>query len=437
MRASNSSANSILKQLKQAILDHEKNLIQALHADLNKPEQEAYSLEIHFKKEIDYTLKNLNNWVKPQTAAIPFYLLPGTAQTYPEPLGIILMISPWNYPFQLTITPLIGAIAAGNCAIIKPSEHSPHTSDAIATLIAETFPANFISVIQGDIEISQALLAQKFDHIFFTGSSKVGKIVMESAAKTLTPVTLELGGKSPCIVESEIDLDCTARRIIWGKFINTGQSCIAPDYLLVNRSIKSALIAKLQETIQTFFGQDPAQSPDYGRIINQTQFERLSALLQQGEIICGGKTNASDRYIAPTMIDNPPLDSDLMETEIFGPILPILEYNDFKDAIAFINARPKPLAIYFFSNNKTQQNLIIQSTSSGSLCINDTMVQAGISELPFGGVGNSGMGRYHGKASFDTFSHLKSICKRSFLFDLNLRYPPYAGKLNLLKRLLG
>lgn len=426
-----------LKRLKQAVLDNKTAIMDALKADLNKPTFEAYATEIGVIREIDYALKNIKSWVKPKKVSTSIDLFPSSAQIYPEPLGVVLIIGPWNYPFQLMISPLVGAISAGNCATIKPSEMAANTSRVVREIIEKTFEPAYIAVVEGGVETSQQLLAEKFDHIFFTGGTKIGQIVMQAAAKNLTPVTLELGGKTPCIVDAEVNLEHTAKRIVWGKFINTGQTCIAPDYLLVDRSIKKDLLAGIENCIKEFYGEDPAKSPDYGRIINPKQFDRLAGLLKDGEIITGGKTNREDRYIAPTVIDQVSWDAPIMEDEIFGPILPVLEYTDLTDAITKINDRPKPLALYLFSKNKEKQQRVLQETSSGGVCINDTVMQVGVSELPFGGVGNSGIGSYHGKASFDTFSHQKSVLKRSFLLDLDWRYAPYQGKLDLLKKIIG
>jgi len=428
-----------LHQLKQAIASHQSVIIAALQADLRKPELESYANEIRVPvtREIEAVIKQIKSWTKPHRVSTPIEQFPATAKIIPEPLGVVLIIAPWNYPFQLIMSPLIGAIAAGNCAILKPSEISPRTSGIITSIIGKTFDPEYIAVVEGGVETSQQLLAEKFDHIFFTGGTAVGKIVMAAAAKHLTPVTLELGGKSPCIVDSDVNLEGAAKRIVWGKFINAGQTCIAPDYLLVDKKIKPQLLDRLKSCIVDFYGEDPATSPDYCRIINQKHFHRLQALLQDGEIIIGGKTDAEDLYIAPTVIDKVDWDAPLMQEEIFGPILPVLEYTTREEAIALINARPKPLALYLFSRNKTYQQMVWQQTSSGGVCLNDTMMQYGVSELPFGGVGNSGFGSYHGKASFDTFSHYKTVLTKYFLFDLPLRYPPYQGKLKLLKWLIG
>ncbi|WP_373530248.1 aldehyde dehydrogenase family protein [Nostoc sp.] len=426
-----------LKTLKQAIIESQQAIIQALKADLHKPEVETYITEIGVIKEIDYALKHINTWTKPKKVAVSFDFFSYSARIYPEPLGVVLIIGPWNYPFNLIISPLIGAIAAGNCAIIKPSEIAFHTSHIIAEIIAKYFNPAYIAVVEGGVEASQKLLAEKFDHIFFTGGTAVGKIIMAAAAKYLTPVTLELGGKSPCIVDTEINLEHTLRRITWGKFINAGQTCIAPDYLLVDKKIKKDLIDGFKKCLKEFYGDNPANSPDYARIISEKHFDRLVKFLEDGEVIIGGKTQPSERYIAPTVIDNVSLEDSIMQEEIFGPILPIIEYTDIAEAIALINSKPKPLALYLFSQNKNLQKRVLQETSSGGVCINDTVMQVGVSSLPFGGVGDSGTGNYHGKASFDTFSHNKSVLKNSFWLDLKWRYAPYEGKLPLIKKLLG
>jgi aldehyde dehydrogenase (NAD+) len=426
-----------LKSLKQAILANQTAIIAAMKADLNKPVFEAYGFEIGVLKEIDYAIKHIKAWTKPKKVATPLEQFPSSAVIYPEPLGVVLIISPWNYPFQLMISPLVGAIAAGNCAILKPSELAPHTSRALADLFQKNFAPDYIAVVEGGVETSQLLLQEKFDHIFFTGGTAVGKIIMAAAAKHLTPVTLELGGKSPCIVDTDINLEHTAKRITWGKFINAGQTCIAPDYLLVDKTIKKDLVENIKNCLQEFYGKEPENSPDYARIISQKHFSRLAAFLNDGEIIAGGKTDPESLYIAPTVIDNISADAAVMQEEIFGPILPIIEYNSLSEAIAFVNERPKPLALYLFSKNKDYQERVLRETSSGGVCINDTVMQVGVPDLPFGGVGLSGIGSYHGKASFDTFSHQKSVLKKSFLMDLKWRYAPYEGKLDLLKRILG
>lgn len=426
-----------LNKLLDVIQEHDRLILDAVYADLRKPAIEAYGSEVLITlSEIRYVLKYLKTWMKPLKVGTPITFFPSSSYIHAEPLGVVLIVSPWNYPFALMIQPLIGAIAAGNCAILKPSEHTPNTSKVIAKIINDNFDPHFITVFEGGIETNQALLAEKFDHIFFTGGTAIGKIIMEAAAKHLTPVTLELGGKSPCIVDADCDLDITARRIIWGKFYNAGQTCVAPDYLLIQKSIKPLLTEKLVACVKTFFGDNPQSSPDLARIVNDHQFDRLVRLLDEGKILIGGQTDKSDRFIAPTLIEQVSPTAKVMEDEIFGPILPILEYDQLDEAISFINARPKPLALYLFSKNKQIQKQIIQEVSFGGSCFNDTIMHIGNPELPFGGVGNSGIGSYHGKASFDTFSHRKSILKNSFRFDIKWRYPPYTMTLDALKKLI-
>ncbi|MEG4492573.1 aldehyde dehydrogenase [Microcoleus sp. D3_18_C4] len=425
-----------LKNLKSAIELNQSRIVDAVKTDLGRPEFEAY-LEIASIAEVNYALKNLKSWVKPRKVPASIDQFPASARIYPEPLGVVLIIGPWNYPFQLMISPLVGAIAAGNCALLKPSEIASHTSEVVADMISKTFDPAYVAAVEGGVEISQQLLAEKFDHIFFTGGTKIGRIVMEAAAKHLTPVTLELGGKSPCIVDSDIQVEYTAKRIAWGKFLNAGQTCIAPDYLLVDKKVKPALMTAIKTAIHEFYGDDPQTSPDYSRIINQRQLDRLSGFIKDGEIVVGGEVKPEDRYIAPTVLDRVSWDSPVMQEEVFGPILPVLEYDDFGEAIAQINARPKPLALYLFSKNKEKQERVLRETSSGGVCLNDTVMQVGVKDLPFGGVGDSGIGSYHAKASFDTFSHQKSVLQKSFLLDLKWRYAPYKGKLDLIKKIIG
>ena len=430
-----------LKSLKQAILDNEAKIIKALKTDLNKPLAESFIAEIALiVKEIEYAIKQIQNWSKPKKSSIIWQMLPASAKIYPEPLGVILIIGAWNYPFQLVVAPLIGAIAAGNCAILKPSEIALNTSNLIAEIFNKYFDKSYLSVIEGGVEISQQLLAEKFDHIFFTGSVAVGKIVMEAAAKQLTPVTLELGGKSPCIVDTEIDIAIAARRITWGKFFNAGQTCLAPDYLLVDKKIKNNLLNEIKKCLQEFYGEDPEKSFDYARIINQKQFDRLVNYLkdlQNEKIIIGGQTNSDECYLAPTLIENISWEDAVMQEEIFGPILPVIEFTDIAEAINIINSHPKPLALYFFSQNKNLQKRVLQETSFGGGCINHTLIHYTTPSLPFGGVGNSGIGSYHGKAGFDTFSHYKSIVKKPFFPDIKLLYPPYENKMSLIKKIFG
>ena len=425
-----------LQRLKAAILARQDDIVAAAKADLGRPEFEGY-FEIGVLSELSYLLKNLKRWAKPRRVSVPLPQLPGSAWVQPEPLGVVLVIGPWNYPFQLVISPLMGAIAAGNCAIVKPSELAPATSRVVADLVKDTFNPNYVAVLEGGVETAQALLAEKFDHIFFTGGTRVGQIVMEAAARQLTPVTLELGGKSPCIVDKDVNLAVTAKRIAWGKYLNMGQTCVAPDYLLVHEDIKLPLLAELQKVLTEFFGDNPATSPDLARIVNDKQFDRLASLLEGETVAIGGDTNRDSRFIAPTVLNNVEWDAPIMQEEIFGPILPVLTYTDLDAAIAEINARPKPLALYVFSKNETIQNRVLSSTSSGGACINDVFLQVAIWGMPFGGVGDSGIGAYHGKTSFETFSHQKSVLKKPFWFDLAWRYAPYANKLDFFKKVIS
>ena len=426
-----------LKTLKQAVLNNEKRISAALWADMRKSEFEAYTTEIECVLcETNRHIRNLQSWARPQKVPTPLLHFPASSYIYSEPFGVALIIAPWNYPFHLLLLPLVGAISAGNCAILKPSEIAPHTSAAIADMVSENFDPSFIAVVEGDAKTSQTLLAQKFDYVFFTGGSNIAKIVMEACARNLTPVTLELGGKSPCIVDKDINIEYTARRIVWGKFLNAGQTCVAPDYLLVHKDVKTQLLECMRKCVEQFYGKDPRLSPDYSRIVNEIHFNRILGLMKQGNIILGGDSNKDELYIAPTVIDNVSMEHKVMREEIFGPILPVMEYDDLTWAISLVNRLPKSLSLYFFSRNKVNQERIQRETTSGGLCINDTVGQLVSSYLPFGGVGTSGFGNYHGKHSFDTFSHKKGVLKRSFLLDIKARYPPYGGRLGLLKRVL-
>ena len=426
-----------LMVLRQAIMDYEKQILTALKKDLNKSPFEAYSTEIGIVlDEITYVIKHLPKWAKRKCVKTSIAQFLSVGYTYSEPYGVTLIISPWNYPFQLAMAPLIGAIAAGNCSIIKPSEFSVYTSQVIENLIRENFAEDYISVITGGQETSESLLREKFDYIFFTGSVQVGKVVMEAASKHLTPVTLELGGKSPCIVDETANINLAAKRIVWGKFLNAGQTCVAPDYVLVHSSVKDELVAKMKKYIIKFYGMDPSRNPKYPKIINQKHFKRQISLLKDGHIIFGGQCRPETKQISPTIMDQVTWDSKIMQEEIFGPLLPILTFNHLGEAITAVNKRPKPLALYYFSKDKMRQRNIIQNISFGGGCINDTIVHLATPYMPFGGVGESGMGSYHGKGSFDTFSHQKSILKKSNLLDIPLRYPPFKDSLELLKKIM-
>jgi len=426
-----------ISRLKKAIIQNEAAILEALRNDLYKPAYEGYLTEIGLVlTEIRFVSRHLRSWVKPRKVRTPYFLWFGSSAIHPEPYGISLIISPWNYPLHLTMLPLIGSIAAGNCTIIKPSEYAPHTAAIISEIIERHFDSHYVAVIEGDAQTSKDLLKNRFDYIFFTGSQTVGKIVMSAAAKNLTPVTLELGGKNPCIVDQDVNIDLAARRIASGKFINGGQTCTAPDYLLVHQSNKQKLLDKIKVYLRKFYGEDPHKSPDYVRIINKLQFDRLAALLDKGDKVVGGQTDPDDLYIAPTLLQNVSWNDPVMQDEIFGPILPVLVFKDLSEVVSTINSRPRPLALYFFSNQRNNHQRIIEEISFGGGCINDTLAHLINPHLPFGGAGSSGMGGYHGKASFDTFSHQKSIFRRWFNFDLPLRFPPYKNKLSILKHIL-
>jgi aldehyde dehydrogenase (NAD+) len=423
-----------LKKLKEGIRKYEPEIMASLYDDLHKPLFESYASEIGILyTEIDHVIRHLRSWSHPRHVATPIIHFLSRSYVYQEPYGVVLIIGPWNYPFQLVIAPLIGAIAAGNCVLIKPSEFSPSTSQTIAQMIGELFSPDYVTVFQGEAEATQKLLEEKLDYIFFTGSTAVGKIVMTAAARHLTPVTLELGGKSPCIVHEDASLKYGIKRIAWGKFFNAGQTCIAPDYVLIHRSIKDEFVEKMIKTVFSFYGEDPMKSPDYARIINERHFNRLLSLMKSGRILSGGKYLSKDLYISPTIIDRVFPEEPLMQEEIFGPLLPLVEYDNIDEAIAFVNQRPRPLALYCFSESKKIQDKVLRETSSGGCCINDTVSHIGSQELPFGGIGDSGMGAYHGKASFDTFSHRRGILYRSNLVDMPLRYPPYHDRVSLLQ----
>ncbi len=426
-----------LQTLKTMIKQHEEELMETVFNDFKKPKEETYATEIGILyQEINYTLKHLKKWTKPKKVSGNLLSFPSKSYTIAEPYGNVLIIAPWNYPIQLTLLPLVGAIAAGNTAVIKPSEITPNTSKVLKEITETWFKEEFIGVMEGGVEVNQELLAQDFNYIFFTGSTRVGKIVMEAAAKNLTPVTLELGGKSPCIVDETADLKTAAKRIAWGKFVNAGQTCVAPDYLLLHDGIRHEFLTYLKEAIQEFYGDDSQKSTDYPRIVNQNHFKRLVGYLDDGDILIGGRHVAEERYVEPTVLTNVKKDAPVMEEEIFGPILPVFTFRELPEALRLISKHPKPLALYIFTNNKDHEQLVLSRCSFGGGVVNDVVIHLANHHLPFGGVGNSGIGAYHGKHSFDTFSHTKSIMKKPFWPDLPFRYPPYQGKLKWLKRLL-
>ena len=424
-----------LRILLREVTNREKLLLAALKQDLGKSPFEGYMTEIGLvKDELRFHLKHLEQWAKDTPIHTPITHFPSRSWTHKEPYGVVLIMSPWNYPLQLALEPLIGALSAGNCAVLKPSAYAPATSRALAELISSSLSPELVTVIEGGREENQALLEEHFDYIFFTGSPDVGRYVMEKAARHLTPVTLELGGKSPCIVTPSANLNLAARRIAFGKLLNAGQTCVAPDYVLVHESIKSRLTTLIAREVTRFLGENPLSNPNYPRIINQKHFDRLRGLMQEGNILLGG--DAQNGRITPTLMDGIDGSSPVMQEEIFGPILPILPYKDLDEVIEFIQDRPKPLALYLFTRSKKTEKTILSRLSFGGGCVNDTIVHLATSHMPFGGVGGSGMGNYHGKASFDTFSHTKSILKKSSHLDLPVRYHPYTPTKEKLLRLL-
>jgi aldehyde dehydrogenase (NAD+) len=426
-----------LEKLRLTIKKNERVIMDALKKDLNKSEFEAYATEIGILlEEISFSQKNLKKWAAPKKVKTAMTHIGTTGKIVPEPFGTALIIAPWNYPFQLALSPLIGAIAAGNTAVLKPSELAPNVSELLKDLVEETFPSELVAVIEGGIETNQVLFEKKFDVIFFTGSVQVGKIVMEAASKHLTPVILELGGKSPCIVHKDADLKLSAKRIAFGKFTNAGQTCIAPDYLLVHSEIKKEFISLLQAEVTEMFSEDPLLNENYSRMISEKHFDRLMGFFSDGKAIFGGKADRDSLKIAPTIIDEVNADAAVMQEEIFGPIFPVMEYTDLDQAITFIQDRPKPLALYLFTSSKQTEKQIIGQVSFGGGCINDTLMHIATPHLPFGGVGESGMGNYHGKYSFEAFSHYKSVLHQTTKFDFSFRYPHAKNGLKLIRKLL-
>lgn len=429
-----------LIRLKKGIKKYEPMILNALKKDLGKHENESYMSEIgYIYNSISFAIRNIKHWAKPKKCATPWYLMPAKSYVLSEPYGAVLIIGPYNYPFHLLIEPLIGAIAAGNTAILKPSEMAPNMSRIVKVMIEEIFDSRYIACVEGGVDTNTSLLNNAFDYIFFTGSVNVGKIVMKAAAKRLIPVTLELGGKSPVIVDKSANLKEAARRIIWGKTMNAGQTCIAPDYILVYETVKEDLIKELKLAIGRFYGQQIQQSDSFGRIINQRHFQRISSILEKDKkmIIFGGHTDEKERYIEPTLLDVPNLDAACMQEELFGPILPIMTYASLNDAITQINSMPKPLALYLFTRDKCVIDKVMLKVSSGGVCINDTLSHLANYHLPFGGVGNSGIGGYHGIESFQTFSHKKSVLRRPSGIGSSITYPSYtARQLKLIRMIM-
>lgn len=428
-----------LKKLKNVIKKYEDEIIDALNKDLGKHIFEAYSNEVGFVYgSIDFAIKNLKSWTKVKKVKNDAAQLPGKSYIYKSPYGAVLIIGPYNYPFQLTIEPLIGAIVGGNTVILKPSEYATATETMVEKIIKETFEEEYIAVITGDYKVNSELLDLQFDYIFFTGSVNVGKIVMEKASKHLTPVTLELGGKSPVIVDNTANLKISAKRILWGKLTNAGQTCVAPDYVLAHEYIYEELIDEFKNTIKEFYGEDIKSNKEFGRIINERHMNRLNNILEQDreKIVVGGDVDFDQRYISPTILRDVTLDDSVMSDEIFGPILPVIKYKDMEDLKYYISKHKNPLALYVFSEDEDFCEDVITRFSFGGGCVNDTISHVASAHLPFGGVGTSGMGNYHGKASFDTFTHTKSIVKKSTKIDLKLVFPPYKEKVNLIKKVM-
>ncbi len=426
--------------LRRMLEEGEDELVAALQQDLGRPRVEAFAADIgHTKTELRHMDRHVAGWMKPTKVRAPMTVAPATAWVQPEPLGVALVIAPWNYPIQLLVEPLAIAIAAGNCVVAKPSELAPACSAALARLLPRYVDPDAVAVVEGGVEETTALLAERWDHIFFTGSTAVGRVVAEAAAKHLTPTVLELGGKSPTYVHASADLDVAARRIVWGKFFNAGQTCIAPDYVLADRSIRDALVDKLVQQVGEFYGSDPSASDSLGRIVNERHLARLQRLLDAGAgtVATGGTVDASTRYVAPTITVDPAPESPVMQEEIFGPILPVLAVDGVDEAKAFVTARPKPLALYVFAERDDVIDSVLDDVSSGGACVNQTLMHLIPADLPFGGVGDSGMGSYHGKAGFDALSHRKSVLRKRTKPDLRMLYPPYKGLTEqLVKRLI-
>lgn len=431
---------SQLQALEGAVKKYDEEINAALFLDLKKSQEETWATETGLLLgEIKYAIKHLIQWMKPKKVASGLVTFPSSGKIYRDPLGVVLIISPWNYPLQLLLVPLVGAIAAGNCAVLKPSEMAPATEKIIVKIITETFKENYIKVITGNGAevVPQMLTSFRFDHIFYTGSTAVGKTIYKMAAEQLTPVTLELGGKSPCIVESDADIKVAAKRIVMGKFINAGQTCIAPDYILVKESVKENLQNELAKTIEQFYTDDPAASYDYGKIINQKRFQKLVSFLSEGKIFYGGKHEQSTLYIQPTILTDISLEDAVMKEEIFGPILPVLSFSSMDEAVKIVQQNNTPLSFYLFTKNKSIEAEWLRRVTFGGGCINNTVYHFANLNMPFGGIGNSGIGSYHGKKTFEIFSHAKPVLKTGTWLDPNLKYPPLKGKMNLLKKFIG
>jgi aldehyde dehydrogenase (NAD+) len=425
-----------LKKLKDAVISHEQEIVDALYQDLRKSEFESFGTEIgQLLKEIDHTIKNLKKWAAPKSVTTPLMFFPSTSKIYHDPLGTVLIIGPWNYPFMLVMSPLVNAIAGGNTVVLKPSEEAPHTSALIQKIITAYFDQKYIAVVQGNgAEVIPALInGFRFDHIFFTGSTFVGQKIMELGAKQLIPVTLELGGKSPCIVDASANINYTAKKIAWSKLMNAGQTCVAPDYLLVHQSVKAELIEKLKDNFKKMLGEDAAKSKDFGRIINLKRFKKVISYLGEGKLVFGGKHNEADLFIEPTIIEGVSINDTVMTDEIFGPILPVISYDTKEEVIGWVEKNPFPLALYIYADDKKAQDFYISTLRFGGCCINNGLIHLGNSHLPFGGVGASGTGQYHGKFGFDSFTRPKAVMHSRSWFDLPVWYAPFGNRVKLLK----
>ena len=427
-----------LRGLDAFLRQREAAIAEAVHADLGKPVAETWLTETGYLcTEIRYALRNLRRWMRPKRVGVPLHYQFARAFVEREPVGVALIIGAWNYPLQLCLAPLIGALAGGNCAVLKPSELAPATSVLLVSELGRYVDPKAVRIVEGDGELSARLLEHRFDHIFFTGSRRTGQAVMQAAARHLTPVTLELGGKCPVIVTEQADLRVAARRIAWAKFLNAGQTCVSPDYLLVHHAVEERLLALMKEALATFYGPDPKSSPHYGRIVDERNFHRVKALQHEGSLVTGGGAELSSCCIEPTIVRHVPADSDLMTEEVFGPVLPVHTFSSLEEATGLVASLPDPLALYLFSRDRSEQRELMRRIRSGTVCCNDLLFQASIPGLPFGGRGMSGMGRYHGKASFDTFTSERSVLCRSGFPDPDLRYPPYtARRFGLLKRIV-
>ena len=427
-----------LERMIAMLEENEDSFLEALAHDLGKPRPEGFITDIAFViSEIELMLKNMKKWNKPERVPTPLVSMPAKSVRIPEPLGVVLVIAPWNYPVQLLLVPAAGALAAGNAVVMKPSEVSSATSEVLTRLVPRYLDNDAVAIVEGGVAETTALLEQRFDHIFYTGNGTVGRIVMTAAAKHLTPVTLELGGKSPVVIDESANVKVAARRIAWGKWLNAGQTCVAPDYVLVHRNVETQFVDALRTTLREFYGNDPHTSSDYGRIVSPRHFERLSAMLTDGQVVIGGETVASERYIAPTVLSDVRLDSRLMTEEVFGPLLPIIPVGDVQAAVRFITSRPHPLALYVFAENDRTIDTVIENTTAGGVTVNGTILHLTSPHLPFGGVGESGMGAYHGKSGVRIFQHMKPVLKRGTKIDPSLAYPPYTEKkIKLFRKIL-